>query len=395
MPNQQLISYIQEQLRKGYDINSIKDYLLRYGYNPADIEEAVRFVYMPKNKKKPDILIFGIIALIIIIIGIILAVNIMSKPAKIEATLNINNEIMSDKIVPGSYIMFKTEITKTGSGMVELNHKLMQPDGSVIDTKTTKTASSKATQFKIPSDAMPGTYTIMTTGNFGDITDSSSITFTISDVSGPEQDEKMECPASCNDYDECTDDYCSENTSFECKHGKISPCCGNSICESREDFSTCPDDCAQEESPSEIISTDEFESLTMWERVDAIKDLAETSPISAKEQCDAIGVASHKNQCYYNIAEQSEVIEYCELITDEKILDRCMTKIAEITNNSRICDSVSVESRRDNCYMSFVQSGDYSICDKLVNKYYKESCDALAIMENIPDYSQYQVPGLE
>ena len=90
----------------------------------------------------------------------------------------------------------------------------------------------------------------------------------------------------------------------------------------------------------------------------------------------------------------SGAIDYCELVIDDKIKDRCMTKIAEVGKNSNICDSISTESRRDNCYMNFVQAGDYTVCDKLVNKYYKESCDALSVMANIPDYSQYKVPGV-
>ena len=45
--------------------------------------------------------------------------------------------------------------------------------------------------------------------------------------------------------------------------------------------------------------------------------------------------------------------------------------------------------------MTFVQNGDYSVCGKLMNKYYKESCEALQIMEDIPDYSNYQVPEIE
>ena len=56
-------------------------------------------------------------------------------------------------------------------------------------------------------------------------------------------DEK-ECPESCDDDDPCTNDHCSLQTSFECKHDEIKPCCGNGVCEESEDLANeCPDDC--------------------------------------------------------------------------------------------------------------------------------------------------------
>jgi len=55
---------------------------------------------------------------------------------------------------------------------------------------------------------------------------------------------EMACPASCDDSNACTNDYCSVQTNFECKHGVIKPCCGNGICEPNEDVANeCPADC--------------------------------------------------------------------------------------------------------------------------------------------------------
>ena len=80
------------------------------------------------------------------------------------------------------------------------------------------------------------------------------------------------CPTSCDDNKPCTFDSCNEKTNFACKHDALDgaqsgcsgsagncrryvcsrgncitenevPCCGNSICEEGETFSTCPTDC--------------------------------------------------------------------------------------------------------------------------------------------------------
>ncbi len=79
------------------------------------------------------------------------------------------------------------------------------------------------------------------------------------------------CPASCDDANPCTQDYCDENTS-QCVHEPLSgeaagcsgeageckrraceegmcvetlmePCCGNGICEENETYESCPADC--------------------------------------------------------------------------------------------------------------------------------------------------------
>ena len=51
------------------------------------------------------------------------------------------------------------------------------------------------------------------------------------------------CPSSCNDYNLCTSDKCSQETDFKCIHDQITPCCGNNVCESNENFELCSKDC--------------------------------------------------------------------------------------------------------------------------------------------------------
>jgi hypothetical protein len=52
------------------------------------------------------------------------------------------------------------------------------------------------------------------------------------------------CPVSCDDSNACTTDHCSVQTSFECRHDTVKPCCGNGECETSEDAANeCPQDC--------------------------------------------------------------------------------------------------------------------------------------------------------
>ena len=61
-------------------------------------------------------------------------------------------------------------------------------------------------------------------------------------------DEGPSCPDSCNDNNKCTEDTCSALTNYQCAHMKITPCCGNSECESGETSKDCPEDCKAVES---------------------------------------------------------------------------------------------------------------------------------------------------
>ena len=52
------------------------------------------------------------------------------------------------------------------------------------------------------------------------------------------------CGSSCEDYDPCTMDYCDMNTG-ECCNPERETCCGNGECEEGESHESCPDDCEE------------------------------------------------------------------------------------------------------------------------------------------------------
>ncbi len=95
-----------------------------------------------------------------------------------------------------------------------------------------------------------------------------------------------ECPDSCDDHNPCTLDQCSADTDFKCKYlsldggdqtgcsgtagtceeytcesgecivRSIIPCCGNDVCESKEDYNSCPDDCPEPEVDIDVEITE-------------------------------------------------------------------------------------------------------------------------------------------
>ena len=77
------------------------------------------------------------------------------------------------------------------------------------------------------------------------------------------------CPASCNDFNQCTRDICNENTSFKCQYIPIENCCGNLQCEPNESYSTCSSDCriTEEECLQEVEGYFSFKFISQKEVV--------------------------------------------------------------------------------------------------------------------------------
>lgn len=76
---QNLAQYVSEQLKKGHSIDSIRQYLVKYGYPQQDIEAAIKKAKQ-NNRSIPKPIIFGAILIIIGIFGIIFAINLLSQP---------------------------------------------------------------------------------------------------------------------------------------------------------------------------------------------------------------------------------------------------------------------------------------------------------------------------
>ena len=51
MANKKLVDYIREQIKKGFDLQTIRNHLLQYGYSAEDLDEAVK---LPPTVSVPE-----------------------------------------------------------------------------------------------------------------------------------------------------------------------------------------------------------------------------------------------------------------------------------------------------------------------------------------------------
>jgi hypothetical protein len=395
-----LVKYIREQLRAGYDTSSIKAYLLRYGYSEGQINEAFQYAYPPSAvkhiihlSKTTVVVVIALICSLLLIAGGIY--TFISRP---RALLDVEVSLGSDSIRFGEDLGFTVTVSNLGSGSrfdVNLRYEVYDLRDNVMkfeeETMAVETKASKSVSMRL-GDLQPGSYYLRVTALYKDKSAKASGSFKVLEslptsptpvtptpISPTPTTPQEQCPVSCDDNNKCTNDYCSANTNFVCNHDKITPCCGNGICEDNEE---CAADCE-----TGGTQTD-FGDKPVWEVIDIIGEMASRDKNGAVEECKGISQLSFRYDCWGKVAIASNDNTVCDNIADESYKDTCEKDFATTLRNSEVCAEVVKESKRDQCYMDFATKGDYTVCDMIVNKYYQLSCESLRKLSEVEITSQ-------
>ena len=415
MVEQGIVNYIQENLRKGYNINVIRAHLVNHGYQPAVVDEAINRIYRaPEIKHVIHFSPTALIAIALVILGvggiITAIVFLMPQESSPKQLLDVNIKATETNVYPGDIFKFNVELFNLGNLMrydVTLKYEIKDPNTNTILTTKTETVAietgkSLTAEINIPTNAQIGDYLLETTAKYKDKIATSSIMIRIVkkeaeptctdgiknqdevdiDCGGPckacptcsdeiqnQGETGIDCGGPCSDCLECDDnDACTEDliVDNECKFRKITPCCGNGKCEDDENTQSCPSDCK---------SRDMFDGLTIWEKIDLIREISKNDPQAADKYCKEIEEIAYKDQCYSNIGAETGNIIFCEKIEESITKDKCYADIAKKNEDSSICDEISQPNRADSCYMNFVMDyKEYELCDKITNPYLNESC---------------------
>jgi len=361
MVNKQLVSYIKEQLKSGYDINSIRTHLINYGYNANSVEEAIHNAY----HKFPIIPIIFFIFAIAVVFGAFL---FLRQPAVPEKLLDLETTSLKNEVEPGGELSFNVQISNMGTSNafdVMIQHVVLDYNRNIITSKQESlavlTKASSKSQITIPYNTLDGDYTLETKAYYGGKTAKSSFMFKVvskqieipaiaqetnktkpSEI--PQGVPLEQCPVNCDDMNDCTIDICNPSDPFICKHALIKPCCGNKECEDQENYKVCAQDC---EAP-EI-----YKEMTKEEIISTAEQKAKENP--------------------------SDAVNFCNQVKDINNRDECYKTVAYASGSSSYCTNIISDTRRDMCYGYFASKGDLSVCSKMINEYMKDSCNALII----------------
>ncbi len=413
LAKQAIVQWLRQYLKSGYDLAVLERTLLDNGYRKQDIDDAVRSIYGAEVKHVIHLSKTSV-ALIIAVIcsSLLIAAGFLYFTQQPAELLDVSTEVLDSSLQPGQRLNFNVELSSLGSSRrydVDVRYDI-EKDGATLtfkeETIGLETSKSQRTFIDLPVDAEPGSYILRTLARYQDKVARAASSFTVYiqseiatctdniqnqgeegvDCGGPcsqcpschdntlnQDEEGVDCGGICKPCSDCDDnDPCTQDivVSSECKHEKISPCCGNSICEQGEE---CPADCPQD---------DPYPGSTVWEKLDAIKELARSDDYAAAARCDSFDENLHREKCLDNVAKQSNKHSYCEEIMDERTREECLISVAKGADDHGICEKISQDTRRDRCYMHFAKAGDdFSVCDKVTDYYLKQLCNSMKDMQ--------------
>lgn len=347
-----LSSYVEQLQKQGYSIQVIRSHLARSGYSAEQISAAFSHSDSLSHHLTKNVL-FGILASTIILSFVIYFIVFYSA---LEVFLEIKQP-SSSSVAPGETLIFEKVISASEKkAAVNVFYEAVSSSGEVLVKKTEKLlisdVSKSQSRINIPATAVPGTYTLKVTITFGSKSQTKSFLFTIAAPektaviektveSSEQQSTQVSCPSDCNSPDTCVTGKCVNGA---CVFEQKIPCCGNGKCESSEEPSNCATDCAVQRQPRE-------------------------------------GVIASAESIVQNDASQALLL--CNSLIEDSPVDECISSISQKADNSVLCSSMRSVDRKDACFMSFALGGDFSVCDKIADRYMSNSCNYLESAKSV------------
>lgn len=353
MVERSINDYVRTQLQRGYAPEAIRSSLLGAGYNPQDIDFALRIASKPAERRIEItgrtvlIAVGGLLAIAILVFAGIL----LFKPAGKDILLSVRIE--QPQVVPGGTMSVMTTLTSEQKRTVPVSLDYVVFDPVTRRTVTTRAGRAEVglsavdTQtIQLPQNIAVGEYEVRVSAEYERLTRLQSARFTVVTVGKPEiapevpeaaelVPEELPCPETCDDLNPATMDTCERGI---CVHRIIEGICGNGECESGESRMTCPEDCG---------------------------------PVQDKE-------AVIEQALKYALSDPEKAATICNSLVIPESADPCFARIANASQKSALCMNVQDLRARDNCLMEFALANDFSVCLQLSNRYLLTSCQSLA-----------------
>lgn len=330
----QIKNYIQTQLHNGYNIEIIKNALLRQGFNILMINKVVNDLNNVNINVKHEVHIskgttIGIVVALFIVGLVVFGIFNISMFKPKESLMDISVSVSPYSYLPGENVNLQIYMTNIGSMQkfdATVRYLVIDDLGNIItrkeDTIAIQTTSSNNRNIQLPQDIKPGRYILQVIASYDGKEARSSIDFEVVQKAA----------------DKKPIDYIPPTQSIK----PVTP--------------------ATQNTSANVIPTSTNTGKTLGEVLTEAKNTALTNPESAANDCSKLSSINQKDICYGVVADSSQSLSYCSKISGSEY--------------------------RDNCYLEFVMLGNVDICDKFSDNNSKSFCEQLNIIQLMDKYSR-------
>ncbi|MBI4141234.1 hypothetical protein HY485_05350 [Candidatus Woesearchaeota archaeon] len=338
-----LFDYVHKLREHGHSRSFIRAHLSRSGYSPLVVNEVLNPSFPAVQHVRMNYFFVALIVLLVFVVGS-LFVWWFFQPARVSIELYA----LTTAVFPGEQVIFDKVLSSSVEKLpVDVVFELLSDKKAVVERREKLLISGLQripSKFFVPNNVKSGEYVLKVSVLFDGKSVSNQFSVTVKESLRPvaqilgnvSQENTKECAKPCIAVVPCTASECVDGG---CVSNPIIPCCGNGRCESDESESSCTTDCGVVHSSRESV----VESASVLVK----KDVAQS-------------------------------ILLCNSLIEDDAVDSCLETISKEALSSVVCDSVRSAGRRDSCFMSFALNGDFSVCDKIVDRYQSNSCWYLA-----------------
>ncbi|MBI5065117.1 hypothetical protein HZA97_02665 [Candidatus Woesearchaeota archaeon] len=349
MVNASIIEYLKKY-KDQYDISTLRSYLIQRGYNPSDVEQAIRVVTRQKRSFSIKYVLVMLVALLILS-----SAYFFWPSQKLELFLELSPE--KTTIQKAENFVFSVSLGTNQEKEVEakFDYVLFDDKNNKLLEEFNYVRLKKFKKMNFPLDTknlVPGSYSLKFFFSFESKEISDSFNFEVKQGSSQKNSTvpEISCPYSCNDNnpytkDECVNNKCVNTPENNPANTSVSTppktqtttkdACGNGVCDANESTLSCSQDCA----PEKVITSEDLSQKAL--------QLAKSNPEEAANTCLQLTVG----------------------------YDECLKKLNEQTNNADFCNAVINSKIKDDCYSDHaMRINDFNVCSLIVNSLKQRAC---------------------